>query len=62
MAKKAGASDMIDVVVPRASMAEYMRRWPDLAADQTLVVGCGHAGDGNVHLSVFQPDAGVRAR
>jgi glycolate oxidase len=22
----------------------------------TLVAGCGHAGDGNVHLSVFQPD------
>ena len=20
------------------------------------MVGCGHAGDGNVHLSVFQPD------
>jgi hypothetical protein len=26
------------------------------------VVGCGHAGDGNVHLSVFQPDPGVRHR
>ena len=21
-----------------------------------MVLGCGHAGDGNVHLSVFQPD------
>ena len=21
-----------------------------------MVVGCGHAGDGNVHLSVFQSD------
>ena len=24
------------------------------------MTGCGHAGDGNVHLSVFQPDEGVR--
>ena len=24
------------------------------------MVGCGHAGDGNVHLSVFQKDAAVR--
>jgi glycolate oxidase len=23
---------------------------------QSLIAGCGHAGDGNVHLSVFQPD------
>jgi glycolate oxidase len=25
-----------------------------------MVVGCGHAGDGNVHLSVWQPDPAVR--
>ena len=24
------------------------------------MVGCGHVGDGNVHLSVFQPDDEVR--
>ena len=24
-----------------------------------MVLGCGHAGDGNVHLSVFQSDAGA---
>lgn len=62
VAKKAGASDVIDVVVPRASMAEYMRKVADISQQhQTLVVGCGHAGDGNVHLSVFQPDAAVRS-
>ena len=62
VAKKAGASDVIDVVVPRASMAEYMRAVADISQKyQTLVVGCGHAGDGNVHLSVFQPDADVRS-
>jgi glycolate oxidase len=29
-------------------------------ATGSLVVGCGHAGDGNVHLSVWQSDPGVR--
>ena len=24
------------------------------------IAGCGHVGDGNVHLSVFQPDDGAR--
>jgi glycolate oxidase len=26
-----------------------------------LVTGCGHVGDGNIHLSVFQPDESRRA-
>ena len=60
-ARAAGADDIIDMVVPRASMARYMARVSELAAATgSLVTGCGHAGDGNVHLSVFQPDAGVR--
>lgn len=62
VAKKAGAGDIIDVVVPRASIPHYMLSVSQIAqAHQTLVVGCGHAGDGNVHLSVFQPDAAVRS-
>lgn len=62
VAKKVGASDIIDVVVPRASMAQYMSTVSAIATEhQTLVVGCGHAGDGNVHLSVFQPDATKRS-
>ena len=32
------------------------------ATRQSFVAGCGHAGDGNVHLSVFQPDAEERPR
>ena len=60
-AKAAGADDIVDVVVPRASIPEYLARVGELAAgSSSLVVGCGHAGDGNVHLSVFQPDAEVR--
>lgn len=60
-AKAAGADDIIDMVVPRASMAQYMAAVADLAQERgSLVVGCGHAGDGNVHLSVFQKDPAVR--
>lgn len=60
-AKEAGAGDVVDVVVPRASISKFV----DAAAQvgqrhQALVVGCGHAGDGNVHLAVFHPDAAVR--
>jgi glycolate oxidase len=59
--KAAGADDIIDVVVPRASIPAYLTDVGDLAAATgSLVVGCGHAGDGNVHLSVFQPEPGVR--
>jgi glycolate oxidase len=60
-AKAAGADDIIDMVVPRASIAPYMAKVAELAqARGSLVVGCGHAGDGNVHLSVFQRDADAR--
>ena len=59
--KAAGADDIVDVVVPRASIPSYLADVGDLAAATgSLVVGCGHAGDGNVHLSVFQPDPHVR--
>ncbi len=61
MAKAAGADDIIDMVVPRGSIPQYMTAVGELAAARgALVVGCGHAGDGNVHLSVFQKDATVR--
>jgi glycolate oxidase len=61
--KAAGADDIVDVVVPRASIPRYLADVSDLAtATGSLVVGCGHAGDGNVHLSVFQPDQAVRHR
>jgi glycolate oxidase len=59
--KGLGANDIIDVVVPRASVPEYLRRVAAVAADHaSLVSAAGHAGDGNIHLSVFQPDPEVR--
>ncbi|MDA8274663.1 MAG: FAD-binding oxidoreductase [Actinomycetota bacterium] len=56
-AKAAGANDIVDVVVPRASIPDYLEEVGALAAEAgALVIGCGHAGDGNVHLSVFEQD------
>ncbi|WP_426574854.1 FAD-binding oxidoreductase [Aquihabitans sp. McL0605] len=60
-AKANNADDIIDMVVPRASIPEYLGAVQEIgAATGSLVVGCGHAGDGNVHLSVFQPDVATR--
>ncbi|HEX7166464.1 MAG TPA: FAD-linked oxidase C-terminal domain-containing protein [Acidimicrobiales bacterium] len=61
VAKANGADDIVDVVVPRASIAEFMAKVGELAqAHAAWIAGCGHAGDGNVHLSVFQKDPAVR--
>ena len=62
-AKAAGANDVIDVVVPRAQMHQFFTRAQELAQKAGAgVVGCGHAGDGNVHLAVFCGDDNVRHR
>jgi glycolate oxidase len=62
VAKAAGADDIIDVVVPRAAIPAFLATAAEVADRHgTLVTGCGHVGDGNVHLSVFQPDAERRA-
>jgi glycolate oxidase len=59
-AKASGANDLIDLVVPRASIPIYLERVQGIAqATGSLIVGCGHAGDGNVHFSVFQGDPTV---
>jgi glycolate oxidase len=61
LAKASNADEIIDTVVPRASIPEFLGGVSELASDTgTLIAGCGHAGDGNVHLAIFQPDAGVR--
>jgi glycolate oxidase len=62
VAKANGAQDIVDTVVPRASIPAFLAEVADLAAaNEALVVGCGHAGDGNVHLSIFQPDDEARS-
>jgi glycolate oxidase len=62
VAKAAGADDIVDVVVPRASVPAFLATVAELAKEHSAwVPGCGHAGDGNVHMSVFQPDPEVRS-
>lgn len=59
--KAAGADDIIDVVVPRAAIPTFMERVGEIAqAKGAWISGCGHAGDGNVHMAVFQKDPEVR--
>lgn len=62
-AKAAGADDIIDMVVPRAAIPEYLADVARVAeATGSLIVGCGHAGDGNVHFSIYQTDAATRSQ
>lgn len=59
-AKSSGANDLVDLVVPRAQIPTYLAQVQEIAkATGSLIVGCGHAGDGNVHFSVFQGDPDV---
>jgi glycolate oxidase len=61
LAKGAGAHDIVDVVVPRASITSFMNDVQRIAQESgTFVAGCGHAGDGNVHMSIFQADDELR--
>ena len=62
MVKAAGADDVIDMVVPRNRIPEYLRRVQQLTSEHgSRVFGCGHAGDGNIHFSVYEPDADCRS-
>ncbi|NIH87395.1 FAD-binding oxidoreductase [Amycolatopsis granulosa] len=62
-AKAAGADDVIDVVVPRSEMPGFLAKVRELAtAAEAGALGCGHAGDGNVHMGIFCKDPGKRHR
>jgi glycolate oxidase len=61
LVKAAGADDLIDMVVPRDKIPAYLAQVQELASlYESRVFGCGHAGDGNVHFSVYQPDESRR--
>jgi len=63
MAKANGADDIIDIVVPRAEIPAFMNKVSALATEyDAWIAGCGHAGDGNVHLGVFCADDQKRSR
>ncbi|HEY3711707.1 MAG TPA: FAD-binding oxidoreductase [Amycolatopsis sp.] len=62
-AKAAGADDVVDVVVPRSAMPVFLATARELALTTGGgVIGCGHAGDGNVHLAVFCKDPETRTK
>jgi glycolate oxidase len=55
--KRMGMNDIIDVVVPRASIPTYMAKVREISATHSsMISGCGHAGDGNIHLGIFESD------
>lgn len=61
VAKSSNADEILDTVIPRASIPEFLTTVSQLAASSgSWIAGCGHAGDGNVHLAVFQPDDAKR--
>jgi len=63
MAKANGADDVVDIVVPRAQIPAFMEKVAALAGEyEACVAGCGHAGDGNVHLGIFCGDPDRRSR
>jgi glycolate oxidase subunit GlcD len=56
-AKAIGADDIIDTVVPRSAMPKFLSTARGLAATAGGgAAGCGHAGDGNVHLAIMCKD------
>ncbi|OBK46857.1 FAD-binding oxidoreductase [Mycobacterium sp. 1081908.1] len=56
-AKAIGADDIVDTVVPRSAMPKFLAAARELAATAGgAAAGCGHAGDGNVHLAIICKD------
>ncbi|MBM3302808.1 MAG: FAD-binding protein, partial [Deltaproteobacteria bacterium] len=52
--KAVGTSDILDVVVPRDRIADFMGKVKAIAEKYHIPIsGYGHAGDGNVHLHPF---------
>ncbi|OJZ69933.1 FAD-binding oxidoreductase [Mycobacterium paraffinicum] len=61
--KAVGADDLIDTVVPRGAMPKFLSAVRGLAAAAGgAAAGCGHAGDGNVHLAIFCKDPDTRKK
>jgi glycolate oxidase len=59
--KAVGADDLIDTVVPRGAMPKFISAARGLTtAAGGVAVGCGHAGDGNVHLAILCKDSEKR--
>lgn len=56
-AKDAGATDFLDVVVPRGEIPKFVQQIHEISKEYGVVIaGAGHAGDGNIHLAVVEQD------
>ncbi len=56
-AKDAGATDLVDIVVPRGEIPNFVEQMHEISAKYaTNIAGAGHAGDGNIHLAIFEQD------
>ena len=61
--KEAGANEIVDIVVPRSSVPSFLEEVARIGdRHEALITGCGHVGDGNVHLSVYLLDDAKRER
>lgn len=61
--KEAGATEIVDIVVPRSTVPAFLEEVARVASrHETSITGCGHVGDGNVHLSVYLADDEERER
>jgi len=55
--REAGATDLIDIVVPRGEIPKFIEETREISRKYgTVITGAGHAGDGNIHLAVLEPD------
>ncbi len=60
--KDAGAREIVDIVVPRSTVPAFLEEVARIGArHETTITGCGHVGDGNVHLSVYLDNDDERA-
>lgn len=57
-AKNAGATDLLDIVVPRGEIPKFVEQIHEISEKHgTVITGAGHAGDGNIHLAIFEQDS-----
>ncbi len=57
-ARDAGATDLVDIVVPRGEIPNFVEQMHKISAKYaTIIAGAGHAGDGNIHLAILEQDA-----
>jgi glycolate oxidase len=62
VSKDAGAKEIVDIVVPRSAVPSFLEEVARIGARHaTYISGCGHVGDGNIHLAVFLVDDDERA-